>query len=50
MINHEDSFRGFASKVETGLQIFGAVKGIWNVTRAVAPYVMGAGRVIAGAI
>ena len=47
MINHEDPIRSFAGKLETGLQIFGAAKGLWNVGRAVAPYLMSAGRVLA---
>ena len=47
MINHEGPIRNFASKLETGLQLFGALRGAWNVGRAVAPYLMNAGRVIA---
>ena len=40
MINPEDTFRSLAGKLETGMQIFGAAKTIWNVGRAVAPYLM----------
>ncbi len=57
MINHIDPIKSFGQKLETGLQLFGAAKGIWDVGRnviqagrVVAPYVMNAGRVLAAAL
>ena len=55
LINHEPSgFKSFAGKLETGLQLFGAAKGIWDVGRnivavgrTVAPYIATAARTIA---
>ncbi len=54
MINHMDPIKSFAGKLETGLQLFGAAKGIWDAgrtvvagARAVAPYIGAAGRTLA---
>ena len=54
MINHMDPIKSFAGKLETGLQLFGAAKGIWDVGRnivavgrTVAPYIATAARTIA---
>ena len=54
MINHEDPIKSFAGKLETGLQLFGAAKGIWGVgrnvvagARVVAPYIATAARTLA---
>ena len=54
MINHEDPIKSFAGKLETGLQLFGAAKGIWDVGRnvvaagrVVAPYIATAARTLA---
>ncbi len=53
LINHEP-VKSFAAKLETGLQLFGAAKGIWDVGRhalavgrTVAPYIATAARTIA---
>ena len=54
MINHMDPIKSFAGKLETGLQLFGAAKGIWDVGRhalavgrTVAPYIATAARTLA---
>ena len=54
LINHVDPIKSFAGKLETGLQLFGAAKGIWDVGRhalavgrTVAPYIATAARTIA---
>ena len=54
LVNHVDPIKNFAGKLETGLQLFGAAKGIWDVGRnivavgrTVAPYIATAGRVLA---
>ena len=54
MVNHIDPIRSFGQKLETGLQLFGAAKGLWDVGRnviqagrVVAPYIASAGRVLA---
>ncbi len=54
MVNHIDPIKSFGQKLETGLQLFGAAKGIWDVGksvvavgRTVAPYIATAGRVLA---
>ncbi len=53
LINHVDPLRSFTSKIETGAQLFGAAKGIYDggktvlaVGRAVAPYVATAARTL----
>ncbi len=55
LINHYDPVRSFASKIEQGAALFAAGKGLYDVGRAIysvgttiAPYVVGASRVIAG--
>ncbi len=54
MINHVDPIKSFAGKLESGLQLFGAAKGIWDATRTVAagvrsaaPYIATAARTLA---
>ncbi len=54
LINHYDPVRSFASKIEQGAALFAAGKGIYDVGRTLysvgqtlAPYVVGAGRVLA---
>lgn len=57
MWNHVDPIKSFGQKLETGLQLFGAAKGIWDIGknviqagRVVAPIISNAGRVLAAAL
>ena len=54
MVNHIAPIKSFGQKLETGLELFGAAKGLWEVGRnvvqagrVVAPYIASAGRVLA---
>ncbi len=53
LINHVDPIKSFAGKLQSGLELFGAAKGIWDVgrtvvagARAAAPYIATAARTL----
>ena len=52
-VNRPDLLKGFARNVETGTQLFGAIKGAWDIgktvmgaVRVAAPYVASLAAVI----